>query len=84
MKILLTGAAGFIASRVASLLLDVGHDVDQIERAIRTGLYDQDFREQVRTAPNPYGDGQSSERIVQILQQLDLGAPNLLQKKLTY
>lgn len=31
MKIFLTGVAGFIASRVASLLLDVGHDVVGID-----------------------------------------------------
>lgn len=65
-------------------VIDVDHQVDQIEQAIRKALYDQEFRQRVKDAPNPYGDGHAAKRIVDTLLQLDLIDPTLIQKRLTY
>ena len=41
------------------------------------------FREQVKKAVNPYGDGQASRRIVEVLKNLDF-SKQLLNKEMTY
>ena len=68
----------------AGNVIDVDHDVDQIELAIQKALTDGEFRQRMKEAPNPYGDGHAAERIVEILLALDLKDPLLIQKKLTY
>jgi GDP/UDP-N,N'-diacetylbacillosamine 2-epimerase (hydrolysing) len=67
----------------AENVLDVPHNQDAIEKAIRTALTDSDFVQQARHCTNPYGDGRAGERIAQTLAQtrLDRG---ILQKRLTY
>ena len=63
--------------------LDVPHDQEAIEQAIRKALTNEAFIQQARHCTNPYGDGHAGERIAQILAQVPLDR-GFLQKRLTY
>ena len=56
---------------------------DEIISAIKKALYDEEFKEKVERCVNPYGDGKASERIVQVLSEVEIGR-RLLQKQITY
>ena len=56
----------------ASNVIDVQHDADAIAQAIRKALYDEEFKNKVSRVNNPYGDGFSAKRIVDILERIDL------------
>ncbi len=53
-----------------------------ISAAIRKALNDGHFRTRLKTCKNPFGDGNSSERILRILQKADL--KKFLVKQMTY
>ncbi len=53
-------------------VLDVPHNTQAIEHAIKKALHDLAFKRKVSRIKNPYGDGKSAERIVSILKTLDL------------
>ncbi len=53
-----------------------------IGQAIEQALHDSRFRTMLKTCENPYGDGNSSERICRVLEEVDLG--KLLNKQMTY
>jgi GDP/UDP-N,N'-diacetylbacillosamine 2-epimerase (hydrolysing) len=61
----------------------VTHDKDQIIHAIKRAVFDQDYRLAVAGCTNPYGDGQSSQRIAAILASTEL-SEDLLIKDITY
>jgi UDP-N-acetylglucosamine 2-epimerase (non-hydrolysing)/GDP/UDP-N,N'-diacetylbacillosamine 2-epimerase (hydrolysing) len=63
----------------ADNVLDVGNDKDQIVAAIKTALSDSTFRSRVQRCINPYGDGFTAPRTVEILRRLRL-VPSLLTK----
>ena len=63
--------------------IDVEHDREQIVYAIKTALFDKDFKAQVENCVSPYGDGKASERIVSIMNKIELNE-NLIRKKMTY
>jgi UDP-N-acetylglucosamine 2-epimerase (non-hydrolysing)/GDP/UDP-N,N'-diacetylbacillosamine 2-epimerase (hydrolysing) len=63
-------------------VIDVGYDKDMIVAALKKSLYDKEFKETVRKASNPYGDGYSAQRIVDILERVEL-TPGLIQKRIT-
>lgn len=63
----------------AENVIDCDYDSASITRALERAL-DPTFKESVRALPNPYGDGNSSERIVDILERVELGS-DLLKKK---
>lgn len=67
----------------AGNVIDVTHDVEEIAQAIRKALYDEVFRNKVRKVSNPYGDGFSAKRIVDILEHIDL-SEKMLQKMIMY
>lgn len=67
----------------ANNVINTPYDRIQIAGAIRKALYDEQFKEELKTCVNPYGDGQSSERIVNILSEIPLDQ-RLLDKKMTY
>jgi UDP-N-acetylglucosamine 2-epimerase (non-hydrolysing)/GDP/UDP-N,N'-diacetylbacillosamine 2-epimerase (hydrolysing) len=67
----------------ASNVIDVRHDQVDIQRAIRKALYDDDFKAELESTFNPYGDGKASKRIVDILENINLSA-NLIQKRICY
>lgn len=67
----------------AGNVIDVPHDVDTIVKAIETALHDGDFRENLKKVTNPYGDGNSAKRIVDVLEHVELSG-QLIQKRITY
>lgn len=67
----------------ADNVLDVAADRDAIAAAIRTALEDPAFRTRLRAVKNPYGDGHAAQRIVDVLESVELSR-NLQRKKLTY
>lgn len=64
-------------------VVDVGYQSQKIAEAIRYVLEDQTFRKNLDSCDSPYGDGQSSEKILNILRSTRVDA-NLLAKNLTY
>ena len=67
----------------AKNVIDVGNDTVAIENAIKQAIYDKDFLEKLKDIPNPYGDGESAKRIVDILEKIEL-TPKLIQKRIAY
>lgn len=63
----------------AGNVIDVPHNKEAILAAIRKAVFDEDFRNYVRTIKNPYGDGNSAEKIVNILKEISLDG--IIQKR---
>jgi len=61
----------------------VDNNKDQIAKAIKKVEEDEDFRKKVSLKINPYGSGNSSEKIVEILKNIELGE-KLIYKNITY
>lgn len=61
----------------------VGHDRHAIQPAVHRAVFDEDYRASVRDCENPYGDGQSSRRIAEILASIPIDR-KLLIKDMTY
>ncbi|MDP3065588.1 MAG: UDP-N-acetylglucosamine 2-epimerase (non-hydrolyzing) [Methanobacteriaceae archaeon] len=49
----------------------VGTDQQKIVSSVRTILKDKDLHQAMKDAPNPYGDGTASKKIVNIIQDLE-------------
>ena len=52
-------------------VIESGYDKNEIKSAIQYALYDKKFKEHVKNARNPYGDGKSGSRIVDILEKTE-------------
>jgi len=63
-------------------VISTGYSRNKITAAIREAT-SAEFRNQVKNAVNPYGDGQASKRIVEVLKNLDF-SKQLLNKEMTY
>lgn len=61
----------------------VPHDKGRIIDAVRRAIFDSDYRKTVAVCSNPYGDGQSSTRIADLLASTPLD-DKLLIKDITY
>ena len=61
-------------------VLDVNHNVDEIIDGINKCLK---ISEKNNSFNNPYGDGKSAQRIVNLLKTLDMG-DEIIQKRITY
>lgn len=61
----------------------VPHEKKQILEAVENAVYNRQYREEVRNCSNPYGDGQSSKRIAEILANLKID-DKLIIKDITY
>jgi GDP/UDP-N,N'-diacetylbacillosamine 2-epimerase (hydrolysing) len=61
----------------------VSHDAKGIQEAVRRALFDDDYKNVVKRCTNPYGDGNSSRRIADILASVELDE-KLLIKDITY
>tara|TARA_B100000780_G_C21104155_1_gene445739 strand:- start:626 stop:1744 length:1119 start_codon:yes stop_codon:yes gene_type:complete len=61
-------------------VFDVDHNEDQILKAIDKA---KDFKSRNIKVKNPYGDGNSAERILSILKKIDL-SKDIIQKTITY
>ena len=64
-------------------VIDTGYTRDEISAAISKALYDNSFRDSVKMADNPYGDGRTSSKITRIFAELQI-TPDLLQKRMMY
>ena len=63
----------------AANVINVPHDTNAIENAIRKALFDTDFRTYVSTLENPYGEGDSAGTIVELLKSVPL--KEIIQKR---
>ena len=61
----------------------VPHDKDRIVEAVRLATFDLEYRKTVSLCSNPYGDGQSSSRIAELLAATSLDDKFLI-KDITY
>jgi GDP/UDP-N,N'-diacetylbacillosamine 2-epimerase (hydrolysing) len=64
-------------------VINVEYDHKEIIKAVNYALNDSDFKRTLKDCVNPYGDGRSSEKILEVLENLDYG-PKLLDKIITY
>ena len=60
-------------------VIDVPHDKKLIIKAIDKSINDKNFIEKLKNLKNPYGNGDSAQKIVNILKSLSLN--NIIQKK---
>ena len=67
----------------ANNVINVDYNQKQIEEGIQKALQDKDFKKSLKTCINPYGDGHSSERIIKILDDIEISS-KLLDKQITY
>jgi GDP/UDP-N,N'-diacetylbacillosamine 2-epimerase (hydrolysing) len=65
-------------------VLNVAHDRNEIEAAVRKAVLDPVTRQVLVNCENPYGDGKSSARIVKVLEDFASDRAKLLDKHLTY
>jgi GDP/UDP-N,N'-diacetylbacillosamine 2-epimerase (hydrolysing) len=63
-------------------VINAGYSRQQILKAIREATTPE-FIARAKSTVNPYGDGHSSERIVRLLREVEIG-PKLLNKKMAY
>lgn len=63
-------------------VINAPHDAEKIIEAMKLAL-SEDFKEKMKNCVNPYGDGKSSQRIVDILENIAID-DKLLIKRLTY
>ncbi len=63
-------------------VINCEHDLEQIIESIKIAI-SNDFSNGLIDSTNPYGDGQSSKRIVDILRDINI-CENLLQKEITF
>jgi len=63
-------------------IINVGYDNEKIKKAIKKAI-SYEFRKRVSKCINPYGDGKSAKRIVDVLENINIDS-NILVKKLTY
>ena len=68
--------------RFASII-DVNYNKNRIKNAILKSIQDKRFLHKVKTSKSLYGDGKAAQRIVRILENIDLEKIPI-QKKLTY
>lgn len=64
-------------------VIDVGHDKQEIKKAIEKALTDKEFLKEIKKCESPYGDGKTGPRIAEILGKIEI-TPQLLQKKIAY
>jgi len=69
--------------RSNNVIDNVDYNREEIIKAIKKALYDEDFKKKVKNCKNIYGNGKASEKIVEILGSVEL-TKDLLKKKLTY
>jgi GDP/UDP-N,N'-diacetylbacillosamine 2-epimerase (hydrolysing) len=67
----------------AGNVIDVQYDREEIKKAIKKALYDEEFREGVKNCKNFYGDGKAGKRIAKILSEIEVNR-KLLEKRMTY
>jgi len=64
----------------AKNVIDVPNERIAIKKAIEKALYNKEFREFVSEISNPYGEGNSAEKIIEVIKKVQLN-DELIQKK---
>ena len=64
-------------------VLNVDYDRNQIYKAIYKSLNNKKYLAKLKRVKNPWGDGKTSERVVKILEKLEIN-PKLLNKQISY
>lgn len=54
----------------AGNVIEVSHDEDEIVNGILRAINDKEYREKVKKIKNPWGDGNTSDRIIEIITSL--------------
>lgn len=67
----------------AENIIFVPYDRKQIQSAIKTAIYDEDFIQKCKNCSNPYGDGYTSERIARIIAETKIDG-KLINKQIVY
>lgn len=67
----------------AGNVIFVDNDKQQISAALDKSLHDKTYRASLKTIQNPYGDGNSSGKIVDVLRTIKIDS-NLIHKNITY
>lgn len=68
----------------AENVIFVDYDSKEIEEALEKSMHDSLYRNNIKNINNPYGNGNSSELIFEIITSLDLKAQPWLHKNITY
>lgn len=68
----------------AENIIDVGYFKEEVLNGINKALHDEKFRTKLEYTKNPYGDGDTSKKIIKILKEINTKQENFLKKKLTY
>jgi GDP/UDP-N,N'-diacetylbacillosamine 2-epimerase (hydrolysing) len=63
----------------AENVIDVSYEIDNIQKGIEKALFDQTFRKKIANIKNPYGEGNSSIKIVRLLKSISL--EGIIQKR---
>jgi len=66
----------------AENVLDAPHDAAAIDQALRTALFDDEFRARCRVVIDPYDNGPSGATIAEVLSTAEMGA-TLITKRCT-
>ena len=64
-------------------VINVGHDKNEIFRAINKSLNDKKYLAKLAKIKNPWGDGKTGPRVAKILENINID-DRLLTKKITY
>lgn len=64
----------------AKNVINVGYDENEIAKALETCVYDKTFRNSLADVANPYGEGDSARKIVDVLEKVEI-TKQLIQKK---
>jgi len=64
-------------------VIDIPYDKNKIKKAILKTIKDKNFLQKIKKQKNIYGDGNSSKKIIRILETINLDKISI-QKKLTY
>ncbi|MBI4839358.1 MAG: UDP-N-acetylglucosamine 2-epimerase, partial [Nitrospirae bacterium] len=67
----------------AGNVIDTGYNKQEIMCALKKALYDKRFRAKCKRAKNPYGVGDSGEKVAKVLAGIPIDK-KLIQKRITY
>lgn len=67
----------------ATNVIDVDYGKDNVINGIKKAIFDENFKKELESCVNPYGDGKAGKRIAKILKNMDINR-ELIQKRITY
>lgn len=67
----------------ATNVIDVDYGKDYVINGIKKAIFDKNFKKELESCENPYGDGKAGKRIAKILKNINIDR-ELIQKRITY